>query len=107
MFYGPGFMWGGGHMGGWFMPGFLILIIIAVVAWTLLKRQPTAVIPTLRCPNCSGSLQASYFRCPHCGETLKHNCPNCSRVMEHNWSYCPYCNEPQVSDPPKHADLNQ
>lgn len=107
MFCGSGFTWGGWHMGGWFMPGLFILIIFGVFAWFFLKRQPTAGTPTLSCPNCSGPLQANYFRCPHCGETLKHNCPNCSRVMEHNWSYCPYCNEPQSSNAAQQADLNR
>ncbi len=107
MFCGSGFTWGGWHMGGWFMPGLFILIIFGAFAWFFLKRQPTTTTPTLSCPNCSGTLQVNYFRCPHCGETLKHNCPNCSRVMEHNWSYCPYCNEPQSSNAAQQTDLNR
>jgi hypothetical protein len=98
MFCGSGFTWGGWHMGGYFMPGLLILILFGAFAWFFLKRQQTVIVSTSSCPKCSGNLQASYFRCPHCGETLKHNCPNCSRVIEHNWSYCPYCNEPQTSN---------
>lgn len=99
MFCGPGSAWSGWHMGGWFMPGFFMLIIFAAVIWLLFRRQQAPAIPTLSCPKCSGGIHASYFRCPHCGDTLKHNCPNCSRVIEHDWTYCPYCNENQATVP--------
>lgn len=46
------------------------------------------------CPTCNGVIQEAYFRCPHCGATLKHNCPVCSRVVEQIWRYCPFCNQP-------------
>lgn len=95
MFCNYGFSWGGWHFGGWFMPGLFILIIIAIIFWQMQKR-PTVVAPHLSCPKCSGSVQASYFRCPHCGEALKHNCPNCSRIIEYDWQFCPYCNEHQT-----------
>ncbi len=104
MFCGPGTAWGGWHMGGWFIPGLLLLILFAVVAWLLLRRQPSAARPTANCPKCSGSIQAAYFRCPHCGETLKHNCPRCSRIIEYEWSYCPYCNEDQATTTGKTGD---
>jgi RNA polymerase subunit RPABC4/transcription elongation factor Spt4 len=84
-------------MGGWFMPGFFMVVVVAVILWLIFRRQP-APAPTqqaLSCPKCTGGVHASYFRCPHCGEALKHNCPNCSRIIEHDWSYCPYCNEHQ------------
>lgn len=98
MFCGPEYSWGGWHVGGWFMLGFFILIFIAIIAWLLFRRQPSPVGTDLRCPKCSGGILASYFRCPYCGETLKHNCPNCSKVIEKGWAYCPYCNENQVAD---------
>jgi len=84
-------------MGGLFMPGFFMVVVVAVILWLIFRRQP-APAPTqqaLSCPKCTGGVHASYFRCPHCGEALKHNCPNCSRIIEHDWSYCPYCNEHQ------------
>ena len=95
MLCGPGSGWSGWHMGGWFMPGFFMLILLAVILWLVFRRQPQPAIPTLSCPKCSGGILASYFRCPHCGESLKHNCPNCSRIMEQEWTHCPYCNENQ------------
>jgi len=97
MFCGPGSAWSGWHMGGLFMPGFFMVVVVAVILWLIFRRQP-APAPTqqaLSCPKCTGGVHASYFRCPHCGEALKHNCPNCSRIIEHDWSYCPYCNEHQ------------
>ena len=97
MFCGPGSAWGGWHMGGWFMPGFFMLLLFAVIVWLLWRRQSAPVTPMLSCPKCSGNIHAAYFRCPHCGDSLKHNCPNCSRIIEHDWSYCPYCNEDQSS----------
>lgn len=99
MFCGPNSILSGWHMGGWFMPGLLMVMFFAIVLWLFFRRQPTPITPTLSCPKCSGSVHATYFRCPHCGETLKHNCPNCSRVIEHDWSYCPYCNENQSINP--------
>ena len=88
-------------MGGWFMPGFFMLIIFAIIIWLVLRNRTGATqstIPTASCPKCSGTIQASFFRCPHCGETIKHNCPNCSRVIEHDWTFCPYCNENQAAN---------
>lgn len=96
MFCGPGSALSGWHFGGLFMPGFLILMVIAFLFWQLSRKQ-TTITHTLSCPKCSGGVQATYFRCPHCGETLKHNCPNCSRIIEHDWLYCPYCNENQAT----------
>jgi RNA polymerase subunit RPABC4/transcription elongation factor Spt4 len=95
MFCGPGYGWSGWHVGGWFMPGFFMLILLAVLAWLLFHRQPQPAAPAASCPKCSNGILASYFRCPQCGETLKHNCPNCSRIIEQDWAYCPYCNENQ------------
>lgn len=97
MFCDSGFTWNGWHMGGWFMSGFFILLIFAIVLWWLFRHQQPQVVAPLSCPKCSGGIDTSYFRCPHCGETLKHNCPNCSRVIEQDWAYCPYCNEKQSS----------
>ena len=94
MFCDSGSGWYGWHMGGWFVPGFFLLLVLITV-WFFFRRQQRQLIATDHCPKCSGEIQASYFRCPHCGETLKHNCPNCSRVMEHDWAYCPHCNEKQ------------
>ena len=96
MFCDSGFGINGWHMGWWFMPG-LFLIFILIVIWFFYKREQPLAIATQKCPKCSGAIQESYFRCPHCGETLKHNCPNCSRVMEHDWTYCPHCNEKQLT----------
>ncbi len=93
MFHGPGSMWGGGHMGGWFMPGFFMLIILVLLVWLALRRQPAAGPAALHCPQCSGEVQASYFRCPHCGVSLKHNCPQCSRIVAQDWAFCPHCGE--------------
>jgi len=80
------------------MPGFFILIFIAIIVWLLFRRQPYPVGTALACPKCSGGILPSYFRCPHCGETLKHNCPNCSKVVEQNWSHCPYCDDTATTD---------
>ena len=98
MFCGPGSAWSGWHMGGWFMPGFFMVIFVAAIIWLIFRRQPTPAPHGLSCPKCSGAIHATYFRCPHCGDTLKHNCPNCSRIIEHDWSYCPYCNESQSTN---------
>jgi len=96
MFCDSGFGWNSWHMGGWFIPG-LFLTIILIAVWFFYKREQPQVVATGKCPKCSGETESSYFRCPHCGETLKHHCPNCSRVMEHDWAYCPHCNEKQSS----------
>jgi RNA polymerase subunit RPABC4/transcription elongation factor Spt4 len=97
MFHGPGSMWSGGHMGGWFMPGFFMLIILALLVWLAFRRQSTTGPAALRCPQCSGEVQATYLRCPHCGTSLKHNCPQCSRIVEGDWAFCPHCGESSKS----------
>lgn len=79
------------------MPGLFILILLAFLAWLTLRRPATAH-PISKCPQCSGGIQASFFRCPHCGTALKHNCPNCSRIIERSWSYCPFCSEAQTAE---------
>ena len=48
----------------------------------------------IQCPICNGVIQEVYFRCPHCGATLKHHCPACARVVEQAWPDCPFCNQP-------------
>ncbi|WP_020677996.1 double zinc ribbon domain-containing protein [Geopsychrobacter electrodiphilus] len=77
----------------WWLPGFgLVLLLLALVVIGLLVRQlrrPRVVDAT--CPKCSGAVRSVYFRCPHCGETLKNNCPACSRVVESGWVCCPHC----------------
>jgi len=93
-----GYGWHMGGLGGWFMPGLFILILFGIFVWRLMRRQPTPFAPALSCPECAGGIQASFFRCPHCGKTLKHNCPNCSRIIEHGWSYCPFCSEVQSGE---------
>ena len=80
-------------MGGWFMPGFFMLIILGLLVWLAFRRQSATGPSILRCPQCSGEVQASYFRCPHCGVSLKHNCPQCSRIVERGWAFCPHCGE--------------
>ena len=96
MFCDSGFTFNGWHMGWWFMPGLFITVIL-IAAWFFYRREQPQVVAIQKCPKCSGETQASYFRCPHCGESLRHNCPNCSRVMEHDWAYCPHCNEKQLT----------
>lgn len=96
MFCGPGSAWGGWHMGGWLVPGFFMMIFAVLILGLIFKRQSAPAPHDLKCPKCSGAIYATYFRCPHCGENLKHNCPNCSRIIEHDWPYCPYCNEQQT-----------
>ena len=99
---GPGTGWGGWnmggwHFGGWMFPGFFILLLFGFVLWLLLRRPATPAVATLHCPKCSGSIQPVFFRCPHCGEALKHHCSNCSRIVEHDWAYCPFCNQAQTT----------
>lgn len=97
MFCGPGSVWGGWSLGPWFMPGLLLLVFVGILVWLSQRRQTSTEIPRLACPACTGPIQNSYFRCPHCGEALKHHCPNCSKVMQQDWAYCPYCQEDQAS----------
>lgn len=96
MLCGPGSMWGGWSLGPWFMPGFLLLAFIGILVWLSQRRQASNDGARLACPACSGAIQHTYFRCPHCGEGLKHHCPNCSKVMQQDWACCPYCREEQT-----------
>jgi hypothetical protein len=78
------------------MPGFLLLVFIGILVWLPQRRQSSSDGASMKCPACSGGIQNTYFRCPHCGEGLKHHCPNCSKVMQQDWACCPYCREDQT-----------
>jgi len=87
--------WSGGWFpgfGGFFTIGIFVAITVFIIA--LLRRGATKGSPEAFCPGCAGPIDRAYFRCPHCGETIRHNCPACSRVMEQGWAFCPYCSEP-------------
>jgi hypothetical protein len=79
----------------WWLPGFglVILILGLVIIGLLVRNTRQTKIYDASCPHCSGGIQRVFFRCPHCGETLKSNCPGCSRVVESGWTCCPHCTE--------------
>ena len=95
MFCGHDSAWGGWFLGTWFMPG-LLLVFVGLLFWIFQQRKTSSNGATMDCPACSGKAHSSYFRCPHCGEALKHHCPNCSKVMQWDWAFCPYCREDQA-----------
>lgn len=71
MFCSPGSAWLGWHPGGWFMPGFMLLVFAGILYFCLFLRRPLSSGSTApACPACSGNIQDSWFRCPHCGEVL-------------------------------------
>ncbi|WP_157471680.1 double zinc ribbon domain-containing protein [Desulfuromonas sp. DDH964] len=91
MFCGSG--WSNGwFFSGWIVPGLFLLALLGGAAWLLSRRTPASGLAPKACPRCGGSVQEVYFRCPHCGDTLKSNCPGCSRVVDQAWDYCPFCN---------------
>ena len=96
MFCGHGSAWGGWSLGPWFMPGLLLLVFVGLLFWLFQRRPTSPDSATLGCPACSGNVHSTYFRCPHCGEALKHHCSNCSKVMQRDWAFCPYCREVQA-----------
>jgi len=98
MYCAPG--WSGGwHWGVGLFPGLLILTLLGFGIWLLVRRRPGSATVRGLCPHCSGEILPVFFRCPHCGETLKRNCPACSRVIEHGWTFCPYCSQSLKQQP--------
>jgi hypothetical protein len=79
----------------WWLPGIgvVLLILGLVIIGLLVRNTRRPKVNDASCPNCSGGIQNVFFRCPHCGETLKSNCPGCSRVVESGWVCCPHCAE--------------
>ncbi|NOY13081.1 MAG: zinc ribbon domain-containing protein, partial [Deltaproteobacteria bacterium] len=72
-------------------PGLFLLAVISGAGWLWSRRNASREPAGGTCSRCGGKVQEVYFRCPHCGDTLKHNCPGCSRVVDQNWDFCPYC----------------
>ncbi len=80
---------------GWPGTDYLALgLLLVLAAWLLIFLRRKAMLPQRTmssCSACGGSLEPAYFRCPHCGKTLKGHCPNCSGIVESRWRYCPDC----------------
>ncbi|MDA3970591.1 MAG: zinc ribbon domain-containing protein [Desulfobulbaceae bacterium] len=86
--------WPGTHYLASSVFGLGLLVLVAIVLLIFSRRKQLSP-RTICCSACKGAIEPAYFRCPHCGNTLKGHCPNCSRIVESSWRYCPDCRAEQ------------
>ena len=74
----------------YFSPVFWLLLVSALIIMiALLLRGHTR--EKRQCPQCGGTVEDAYLRCPECGHGLKSHCPRCNRIVETSWQFCPHC----------------